>query len=327
MIHTSAVVFESPGTVAVRDIPMPLPGPGEVQVRTEVSLISAGTEGWCLHNVFTWQPTEYPCVPGYQRVGTVTALGEGVTQWKVGDRVVATWGRWEGPVGSMWGSHVAVANTPADELYALPNGVDPLDAAGFVVAQVGYNAASRPTLSPGDWVVVYGDGIIGQCAAQAARARGARVAMIGHRDERLARARSVGIEVTVNRKREPAVEAVRAAIGQPTVTAVLDSIQGEEPQAEFVELLESRKGQIVYCGFTSGTVWADMAVLQQRELTAHFVCGWSRERLEATLGLMASGQMNLQALVTHDVPYVEAPAMWEMIAAKGEPFLGIALRW
>ena len=66
-----------------------------------------------------------------------------------------------------------------------------MDAAGAVVAQVGYNAASRVAMQPGDWVVVYGDGIIGQSAAQAARARGARVILVGHRAERVALAAQV----------------------------------------------------------------------------------------------------------------------------------------
>lgn len=325
MTQTPAVVFESPGRVAVRDIAMPDPGPGEVQLRTLASGVSAGTEGWCLHNRFTWQPTVYPCVPGYQRVAEVVALGDGVTGWAPGDRAIATWGRWESDVQSMWGSHVALANTPAAELHRVPEGVNVLDAASFVVAQVGWNAASRLVMEPGDWVVVYGDGLIGQCAAQAAAAMGARVVLVGHRAERLDRA--LFVEATVNRKQVDVVGQVREWVGSTYASAVIDTIQTEDSQREYVELLEPRFGQIVYSGFTPGTVWADMALLQQRELTAHFVCGWTYERLEATLRLMATGQMNVRDLVTHRVPFTQAPAMYAMIDAKTDPFLGICFEW
>jgi 2-desacetyl-2-hydroxyethyl bacteriochlorophyllide A dehydrogenase len=313
--------------VSVREVEDRAPAPGQVQIRTKVSVISPGTETWALQNVFTWQPTVYPCVPGYQRVGTITALGEGVTDWAVGELVAGTWGDGHGEVGSMWGAHAALANTATSEIFRLPEGVDPVDAAGLVVAQVGYNAAARVQLADEDWVVVYGDGIIGQCAAQATRARGCRVVLVGHRDDRLALATAQGIEVVVNRRHLPVVATIRERIGQESVTAVLDSVQGEGPQSEFVDLLRHGEGQIVYCRFSSENVWANMAVLQQRELTTHYVSGWTRARLEATLALMAARQMNVRDLITHRVTFCEAPAMYAMIQRKSEPFLGIALDW
>ena len=328
-MQTEAVVFVGPDRVEVRQIPMPAPGRGEVQVRTSFSTISAGTEGWALRNLFTWQATAYPCVPGYQRVGTIVALGPEVEGWDVGERVMATVGSWSGgDVGPQWGAHVAVANTAARELYRLPPGSDERDAAGAVVAQVGYNAAGRADFAPGDWVLVYGDGLIGQCAAQAARARGARVLLAGHRDERLVLAAAHSADAVVNSRTEADVPAaVRRHTGGVPVTAVLDSVQTVAAQRQYVPLLEHGRGQIVYCGFTPDTAWADMALLQQRELTTHFVSGWNRARMEATLALLAAGRMALRPLTTHHVSFAEAPTMYRMIREKSEAFLGITLDW
>ena len=181
-MKTQAVIFTSPGQVEIGEIEMPDPGADEAQVRTLYSTVSAGTEGWVFQNLFTWMNgTPYPCVPGYQRVGVIEKLGSSVVGWHEGDKVMATVGTWDGPVKPTWGCHVAVGNTRAAELYELPAGTDEVDAAGAVVAQVGYNAAYRAVLTEGDWVLVYGDGLIGQCAAQAARSRGARVILAGHR--------------------------------------------------------------------------------------------------------------------------------------------------
>ncbi|MDE0217691.1 MAG: zinc-binding dehydrogenase [Spirochaetaceae bacterium] len=266
-------------------------------------------------------------MPGYQRVGTVKALGPGVGGWSVGDRVMATRSDWSGRPAARSGAHAAVGNTLASELFALPGEVGDVDASGLVVAQVGYNAASRARIDPADPVVVYGDGLIGQCAAQAARARGAHVILVGHRAERLELAAAHSADAVVNGHGGEVVEAVRRAAGAEHVTAVLDSVQREEAQRQYTPLLARGEGQIVYCGFTPGTVWADMALLQQRELTAHFVSGWTRPRMEATLDLMARGQLRLEPLVTHLVLASQAPEMYRMIAAKTEPFLGITLDW
>lgn len=306
---------------------MPDPAEGEVQVRTLYSAISSGTEGWVLQDLFTWHRTIYPSVPGYQRVGVVMRTGKGVTQWREGDTVFATTGTWSGLIVPMWGAHLALANTRASEIYAVPDGTNDLDAAAAVVAQVGYNAAYRPSLRPGDWVVVYGDGIIGQSAAQAARTRDARVILVGHRRERLALAKEISADHVIDNREQSPAEAIRALTAGEPVTAVLDSVQSESAQKEYDELLTNGSGQIVYCGFTPGATWADMGRLQQRELTAHFIAGWTRRRLEGTLFLMSQGRMNMRSLMTHLVPFQQGPAMYEMILRKSEPFMGITLDW
>jgi 2-desacetyl-2-hydroxyethyl bacteriochlorophyllide A dehydrogenase len=326
-MHTQAIVFQAPGRVGMQHIPMPDPEPGMVQVRTLYSFVSAGTEGWVLNNRFTWTHTPFPCVPGYQRVGVITQLGEGVEGWNVGDVVLATTGTWQGSVTSHWGAHTACANTAVSELFALPKDLDPVAAAGAVVAQVGYNAASRVAMEPNEWVVVYGDGVIGQCAAQAAQAHTARVVLVGHRAERLARAAASSADVVVNSREEDVVAAVRARTNDSPIVAVLDTIQTESAQYQYMPLLAHGRGQIVYCGFTPGTHWADMAILQQRELTTHFVSGWNRARMEATLSLLIRGHLHIRALVTHLVPASHGPDMYRMIAEKREPFLGICLDW
>jgi len=131
----------------------------------------------------------------------------------------------------------------------------------------------------------------------------------------------------INAREQEVVKAVHQLTGGRAVTVVLDSIQTEKAQREYVPLLEKGQGQIVYTGFTPGTVWADMALLQQRELTTHFVSGWNRGRMESTLELMAKGRMQLRPLVTHLVPYSEAPAMYRMIRGRTAGMLGITLDW
>lgn len=324
---TPAVVFTRPARVAIREIPMPPPGPGQIQIRTEFSTISSGTEGWIYRNLFTWSPTPYPCVPGYQRTGHITAIGRNVKGFRVGERVMAVAGEWPGKTVSFWGSHLALANSATGHVFHLPRRVDPMDASNAVVAQVGWNAAHRATFHRGTWALVYGDGLIGQSAAQAARARGFRVVIVGHRPERLRLAAKFSADAVVNSHGGNVERAVRRVTRGKTVSVVLDSIQGEAVQKEYIPLLEPGCGEIVYCGFSQTRTWADMAILQQKELAALFVAGWNRPRMEATLALMASGKMKFRPMMTHLVPWRRAPEMYEMIRLKSARFLGVTLDW
>lgn len=328
-MKTQAVVFEDVSQVALRTLDMLPPAPGEILIRTLYSTISGGTEGWALRNLFTWSATLYPCVPGYQRVGIVEALGEGVTGFAVGQRVVATVSRWENAVvRSQRGSHAGLSNSPVDEVYAVPDTVDSIDASATVVAQVGYNAANRVVMQPDDWIAVYGDGLIGQFAAQAAKVRGARVILVGHRAHRLVLAQRYSADFVVNSDQENVERAVNSITGGQHLTALLDSVQTEASQGEYLPLLpRGRSPQIVYCGFTPRATWADMAELQKREISAHFISGWNRPRMEAALALMASGALRLRPLVTHLVPYTQAPEMYRLNAGKTADLLGITLDW
>jgi len=326
-VETHAVVFTGVSRVEFKRIEMPEPGPKHVQVRTAYSTISAGTKGWCLRNLFSCAATPYPCVPGYQRVGTITAIGSEVKDWRVGERAMATVGRCPGEVRPFWGAHAGVINTPASEIYQIPPGADEVDASAAAVAQVGYNAAYRATIASGDWVVIYGDGLIGQCGAQAARSRGAKVVLPGHRDDRLALAARHSTDAVVNTHRQDVVAAVRRIVGAETVPVLIDTVQTEESQKQYIELLRFRSGQIVYSGFSPQKAWADMAVFHQRELTTHFISGWSGQRMEATLALMGEGKLRVRPLVTHLVPASRGPEMYRMILEKNQPFTGITLDW
>jgi 2-desacetyl-2-hydroxyethyl bacteriochlorophyllide A dehydrogenase len=265
--------------------------------------------------------------PGLSAGGKIIALADDVEGLKLGERVVATRSVLGGKTVAMWGAHIAAANSSASEVYRLPEGIPDVDAAAVVVAQVGYNAASRVSLMAGDCVVVLGDGIVGQLAAQAARCRGARVVLVGHREDRMTLAAAHSADLVVNGHMDDVLEPIRAWVGAETVAAVIDAVQSEAAEWRYLDLLEPGSGQIVYSGFRPGKVWADMGLLQQRELTVHFVSGWTRRRIEETLRLLAAGRLRVGPLVTHHVPAEAAPEMYELIARKSALCLAIALDW
>jgi L-iditol 2-dehydrogenase len=239
---------------------------------------------------------------------------------------MSTSGSWHSSPVPFWGSHAAIANSKAESLFRIPNGVDPLAASGTVVAQVGYNAAYRPQIEPGDWVIVYGDGLIGQFGAQAARSRGARTILVGHREERLEVARTQSSDHAIQ-ENDLTVEEIRAITGSEYVPIIIDTVQKPECQEAYLPLLEQGKGQIVYSGFSPEEPWASMTQLHKKELTTHYIQGINRSRMDTTLNLMAEGRLPLEPLVTHRVSYEKAQEMYRMIDTKSEPFLGIVFEW
>jgi len=80
-----ALVIESPGSAATRQVPTPTPGPGEVLIR----VAAAGLCGTDLHIYRGEYEAEYPIIPGHEFAGTVAAVGEGVDEFYVGQRVAA----------------------------------------------------------------------------------------------------------------------------------------------------------------------------------------------------------------------------------------------
>jgi threonine dehydrogenase-like Zn-dependent dehydrogenase len=67
--------------------------------------------------------------------------------------------------------------------------------------------------------------------------------------------------------------------------------------------------------------------LHNRELSVDLVSGWSKERMDATLHLIAAGHLQTLPLITHHFPVAQATAAWQLIAAKQEAALGVILDW
>ncbi|MBM7569197.1 zinc-binding dehydrogenase [Paenibacillus sacheonensis] len=322
-----AIVFQARNEVRLIEVDVPLPMHDEVQVRTIKSMISAGTERWILSDRFSRAGTPFPCIPGYQRVGVVEKVGKDVRDINIGDRVIATSGMSVPGIASNWGAHLSLGNTKSGEIYRIPDNVGDEDASGIVVVQVGYNAASRLLMKEKDWVVIYGDGIIGQCASQAARARGARTILVGRRTERLAIGGKHSADFVVNAAEGSVAKRVQEITKTAFVTGVLDTVQNEEAGQSYMPLLEPGYGQIVYCGHSTDRAWVDMALLQAHGFTCHFVSDWTRTRIEATLSLMNEGAIRLAPLITHRGNCEEAPLLYQMLIDNKEPFLGMTIDW
>lgn len=225
----AAVVAAFGQPLELQELPVPTPGPGQVLVKTEACGV-CHTDVHAANGDWPLKPT-LPFIPGHEGIGTVVALGTGVTAVKEGDRVGVPWlysacGHCEYCLASRepvcaqaeFGGYTRNGGF-ADFIVADPNyvahipvGLSSRDAAPLICAGVtSYKGLKETQTRPGQWVVVSGVGGLGHLAVQYAKAMGMRVCAVDVDDSKLAHARRLGAECTVNAKQPDAVEQVKKA--------------------------------------------------------------------------------------------------------------------
>ena len=188
-----------PENLKYGDLPDPTPTAGEVLVR--VGAVSVNPIDTYVRGGMVPAELPMPFVVGSDLAGTVEEVGEGVTQWKTGDRV---WGANQGGHGRQ-GTSAELACVGTDWLHSTPENVSDEDAAA--VALVGITAhiglVLRAKVVAGETVFVNGGaGGVGSMVVQIAKALGARVIATAGSDERVAKAKAFGADEGINYKTE-----------------------------------------------------------------------------------------------------------------------------
>lgn len=232
-----AVVQSGKGieTLEIREVPVPQPGPGEALVRLHAATLNF-RDVIMAKGLIPGIAKEPELVPLSCAAGVVEAVGPGVTRVKPGDRVSPTFtlGWISGPQtsyamlgGSVDGVAQHYAAWDAESLVRNPDELGDLEAATLACAGLtSWSALTqyRQTRA-GDWILAHGTGGVSIAALQFAKAMGARVAITSSSDAKLARAKSLGADVTVNYRTTPDwAAAIRAAIGGNGIANVIDTV-------------------------------------------------------------------------------------------------------
>ena len=223
----AAVVHDFTHALRVEEVPKPVAGPGQCVVRIETSGL-CHTDIHAAHGDWPVKPT-LPFIPGHEGVGIVERVGPGVTEVREGDRVALPWlayacgtceycvSGWEtlcphqlNAGYSMNGSYGEYAKGFARYMGRVPDGVDPFEAAPLTCAGVTtYKAVKSAGVRPSQLVAVYGVGGLGHLAMQYARIAGATVVAVDLQDDKLAIARELGAEYTINALDRDPVEEIK----------------------------------------------------------------------------------------------------------------------
>lgn len=220
------------------------PGPGEAQIRHTaigVNFIDVYFRTGLYHL------KEVPSPLGVEGAGIVTAIGPGVTEVQVGDRVAYA----GGPVGA----YAEMRNLPAHRLVQIPDGIDDRTAAAVMLKGMTAQALLRQTfpVAEGDTILVHAAaGGVGLLLSQWARALGVTVIGTVGSEEKAELARANGATHTINYREEDFVARVREITGGAGVPVVYDSV-GRETVLRSLDCLQPR-GLMVSFGQSSGPV-------------------------------------------------------------------------
>ncbi|HVT70379.1 MAG TPA: NAD(P)H-quinone oxidoreductase [Trebonia sp.] len=214
-----AVVIAEPGGPEVlewREVPDPVPGPGEVVV--DVAAAGVNRADMMQRQGAYPPPPGAPPYPGLECSGTIAAVGDGVTGWQPGDRVCALL------AGGGYAEKVAV---PAGQLLPAPKTTTLAEAAALpeTVCTVYSNVFQGARLAEGETLLVHGGGSgIGTTAIQLGKWAGAVVAVTAGSAEKLDACRRLGADILINYRAEDFAQRLRDLTGGHGADVILDII-------------------------------------------------------------------------------------------------------
>lgn len=291
-----------PEVLQVADLPIPVPGPGQVLIRVE----AVGVNFIEIYFRKGQYKATMPLIPGSEAAGTIEELGSGVTGFKPGDLVAS--------VGVL-GSYAEYALVPAAQIVKVPNGLSPEQAAAAMLQGMTahYLAHSTYALKSGDTALVHaGAGGVGLLLTQMATKIGARVITTVSTKEKAELSREAGAaEVILYTEQDFATELKRLTGGK-CVDVVYDSV-GKTTFEGSLNCLRPR-GLLALFGGSSGAVPPfDLIQLSSkgslfitRPTLWHYIA--TRQELEwragEVLGAVASGELKLR--MEHVYPLSDA---------------------
>ncbi len=360
------------GDLTLADVPPPALQPGGVRVRTAASLISAGTEKMLidlgskslmgkaqarpdlvkqvlgkmqkegivntLRNVQS--KMERPMPLGYSAAGIVEAVGEGVFDLQVGDRVVMA--------GAGYANHAEVCFVPKNLVAKIPDGVSFEDASYSTVAAIALQGIRLAKPELGDNVVVIGLGLIGILTVQMLKANGCRVFGTDLDPKKVELAKKLGMDDgTAGGDVAAAVE--RFTGGRGADHTLITAATKSNGPVELAGEITRRKGQVVAVGAVGMDIPRDLYYKKEIEIKISMSYGpgrydasyeeggidypydyvrWTEQRnLEAVLDLMARGFLKVEPLTTHHFPIDKAIDAYTLIREGSEPYVGIVLQY
>lgn len=235
--------FGPPENLVVEQHDDPTPGPGQVLVEVKASAVTF-PDTLMLEDKYQFKAPP-PYVPGGEVAGVVAAIGEGVENLSVGDRIV-------GGLGTT-GGFAELAVVPAASARVLPDSVDFAESTGlnYAYGTTLYGLKYRGELQPGETMLVLGaGGNVGLSGVELGKLMGARVIAAASSEEKLDLCRDRGADETINYSTENLKERAKELTGGKGVDVVYDCVGGD--YAEQAIRAIAWAGRFLVVGFTAG---------------------------------------------------------------------------
>lgn len=236
--------YGPPESLVVEEQPTPQPGTGQVRVGVHACGVNF-PDTLIIQGNYQFKPA-LPFSPGGEVAGVVQALGDGVTGYAVGDRVIAA---------TTWGGYAEEVLAEAGRLIPMPAAMDFPTAAAFTLTYGTSHHAlkDRAQLQPGETLLVLGAaGGVGLAAVELGKAMGARVIAAASSDEKLALCTAHGADATINYAREDLRARIKELTGGRGIDVVYDPVGGDLSEPALRSM--AWNGRFLVVGFAAGRI-------------------------------------------------------------------------
>jgi L-iditol 2-dehydrogenase len=317
-----------PLEIVIEQVEEPKPGKGQVQVYVRTCGI-CGSDVHAYHGKHPFITLPIPI--GHEFSGVVSAIGDGVVNVTLGQRVTVEpsltcgqcyncrHGRYNicdrlRVVGcNAPGAMADYVVVPAERVIPIPDALTFSQAATVEPAAVGLHAVRRGRVGSQERLLVLGAGTIGLLTAQAAKVEeGAEVLIADYVASRLTLARQLGVDYICDLSQESLDAAVSKVFGADRADVIIECVGVEDAILSAIKV--ARKGsRIVVAGVHPGTAATPMGLVQDRELELIGTITYLRNDFERTIELIEQGKIKVEPLITHVFPLRQVAKAFQLI--------------
>jgi len=340
-----ALVLTEYNQFELQDVAKPTPGANEVLVRVQ----AVGICGSDVHGMDGSSGRRIPpIVMGHEASGIIAEVGADVRGWATGDRVtfdstvyaLDDWYSRRGMYNLSDGREVVGVSTPEFRrqgafaeyvtvpqhiLYAIPENVTFTQAALVEPVAVALHALSLTPVQVNDSAVVVGAGMIGLFVIQALRLAGCgAIIAIDLDDDRLALAKSLGATHTINARSADVPQQVQALTNGRGADVSFEVV-GAGPTVKTAIDCVRKGATVTLVGNLAPTVEIPLQAVVTRQLRLQGSCAINGE-YEASLSLISSGRINVDAILSAEVPLAEGADWFRRLYAKEKGLIKVVLK-
>ena len=309
------------GNVRMIEVERPEPGPGQVLVEVKRSLISRGSE---LFRRYVLEESVSPDIMGYSDAGEVVAVGPGIVDFSVGQRVMVS-----GPHAQYVLGHASGREKGA---FALPDDLT-YEAATFLpLATSSILWMLTTPIEPGQTAVILGQGIVGSLCAQIIRKRDpGRVIVVDAYPLRCEIARKLGPDAVIDVSRtDPVAEVLRLTdgAGADVVVECVGGNMGIRSFRQAQRMLAPGGAIHLIAKYQGGPLPLLGDNFMGKLLVAGIRTDHSREScMEQAARMLADGRIRISELITHRLPWEQTPDAYHQLYNDPDKALGVVLQW
>ena len=343
-----ALVFYGPGNISLETVPIPKARAGEVVIRVTLTTI-CGTD---LHILKGEYPVKPGLVIGHEAVGIIHEIGDGVTGYEVGDRVLVgaitpcgqcnfclsgNWSQCGGAIGG-WKFGNTIDGCQAEyvrvpdamvNLAPVPDGLSDEQVLMCPdIMSTGFSGAESAGIRLGDTVAVFAQGPIGLCAAIGAKLCGASTVIgVDRLGSRLEVSRRMGADHVIDSSRVDPVEEILRLTGGRGVDVSIEALGTQQTFEACLRVLRpggTLSSLGVYSSDLTIPLGAFAAGLGDHRIVTT-LCPGGKERMRRLMSTIESQRVDLSAMVTHRFRLEDIEAAYDLFAHQRDGVLKVAI--